>query len=288
MPDAAALPTTVVLPPATKPGRRPRPGLRTVPWLPLIVLGVALLWAVIPWLFTWHDPNFGETALKLSPPSLEYPFGTDHLGRDLYARIVFGSGSTILSAAIAVIIGFTVGGLLGLLSGFLGGIVDSIITGVLEVIMSIPGLLLALIIVASFGYATVNISVAVGIASIAVFGRLMRTETRSAKSQLYVEAAQVLGAKKFTALFAHVLPNSLTSVIAVGIVQFGSVILAISALAFLGYGSPPPASDWGLLVANGKDYLLNAPWLVVFPSLAIVAVVVSLNRAAAFVGRNER
>jgi peptide/nickel transport system permease protein len=279
------MPDTLLAP---APVTRRRSRLRGLPCIPVVVLTLVLVSALFPWAFTSYDPDYGDTAMKLSPPSPQFWLGTDHLGRDLYTRLVFGASSTILSAAVAVVIGFVVGGLLGLLSGFLGGWVDNVITGVLEVIMAIPGLLLALIIVASFGYETINTSIAVGIASIATFGRLMRTETRGVKSQLYVEAAQVLGAKKVDALFSHVLPNSLTSVLSVAIVQFGSVILSIAALAFLGYGSPPPASDWGLLVANGKDYLLNSPWLVFFPSLAIVFVVVSLNRLSAHIGRITR
>ncbi|MGO1435302.1 MAG: ABC transporter permease [Canibacter sp.] len=263
------------------------PALVRVPWIESAVLLIVLLWALVPGWFTSQDPNQGVTGDKLLSPSFTHFFGTDHLGRDLFTRVIYGAEPTVLSALIAVSIGFVGGSLLGLIAGYVGGLADSIINGVLEVIMSIPGLLLAMIIVASFGYDTINTAIAVGVSAIATFGRLMRQEARQARSQLYVEAATVLGSRPSQTVFAHILPNSLTSVVSIAIVQFGSAILALSALAFLGYGSPPPASDWGLLVANGKDHLVGAPWLVFLPSLLIVAVVVSLSRVAGYIKERQ-
>lgn len=256
--------------------------LRKIPWLSLIIVAVLVGWGTVPALFTHFDPAISETALKLTPPSLHNWWGTDHLGRDVYARVVYGARSTVLSALLAVSIGLTVGSALGLVSGYLGGVVDAVVGGFLEVLLAIPSLLLALIFVATFGYDTTNTSIAVGISSIALFARLMRSEVLWVKSQAFVEAARVSGAKSLVVLVSHILPNAFSGVFAIAVTQFGVAILAIASLAFLGYGSPPPASDWGLLISHGRDYLMSAPWIVVIPSAAIIVTVLAVNRIAAF------
>ncbi|CAB3893058.1 hypothetical protein LMG26846_04102 [Achromobacter insuavis] len=245
--------------------------------LAFLVLAVVLIASLWPGLFLRSDPFVGNTADKLLPPGAHYWFGTDQLGRDLYSRVVQGSWSSVTSAMTAVLIGLLFGSLAGLLAGFSARWLDTVLSRLIDVLLAIPNFLLAVLIVSSFGFETINVAIAAGVSAIAVFARLMRSEVLKARSAPFVEAATLAGASRLRILLGHVLPNAYRSVLALAVLQFGSAILSISALAFLGYGDPPPASDWGLLIASGKDYP-SSPWLVFYPALVIVITVLSLNR----------
>jgi len=253
----------------------------------LLVLLVVLAWALVPELFTGYDPNAGVPADKFAPPSVDHLFGTDQLGRDIFARVVFGTRSAVFTALFAVAIGLLVGGLIGLIAGFFGRTSDAVLGRLIDILLAIPGFLLAVIVVVSMGFATVNAAIAVGISSIAVFGRLIRSEVLRVKNQAFVESSYLIGGSRFTVLFAHVLPNAYRSVLALAVLQFGLSIISISGLAFLGYGNPPPSPDWGLLVAEGKDFLYRYPWLVYAPGLVMVASVISLNQLSKSIGRGN-
>ena len=274
----------------------PRPELRLPAFAQLrIVYTVAALafivtilaWAIAPDLFTSHDPYLGVPADKFTPPSPAHLFGTAQLGRDIFARVVFGTRPAVLTAVFAVAIGLVIGGLVGLAAGFLGRTADAVLGRVIDILLAIPGFLLAVIVVVSLGFATVNAAIAVGISSIAVFGRLIRSEVLRVKNLAFVESAYLIGANRFTVLFAHVLPNAYRSVLALAVLQFGLAIISISGLAFLGYGNPPPSPDWGLLVAEGKDFLYRYPWLVYTPGLVMVGSVIALNQLSKSIGRNN-
>lgn len=274
----------------------PRPELRlpaavqlrnvyTVAALAFIV--TILAWSIAPDLFTSYDPYSGVPADKFAPPSAEHLFGTDQLGRDIFARVVFGTRSAVLTAVFSVAIGLVIGGLVGLAAGFLGRTADAVLGRVIDILLAIPGFLLAVIVVVSLGFATVNAAIAVGVSSIAVFGRLIRSEVLRVKNLAFVESSYLIGGNKFTVLFAHVLPNAYRSVLALAVLQFGLAIISISGLAFLGYGNPPPSPDWGLLVADGKDFLYRYPWLVYTPGLVMVASVIALNQLSKTIGRKN-
>jgi len=274
----------------------PRPELRlpaavqlrnvyTVAALAFIV--TILAWSIAPDLFTSYDPYSGVPADKFAPPSAEHLFGTDQLGRDIFARVVFGTRSAVLTAVFSVAIGLVIGGLVGLAAGFLGRTADAVLGRVIDILLAIPGFLLAVIVVVSLGFATVNAAIAVGVSSIAVFGRLIRSEVLRVKNLAFVESSYLIGGNKFTVLFAHVLPNAYRSVLALAVLQFGLAIISISGLAFLGYGNPPPSPDWGLLVADGKDFLYRYPWLVYTPGLVMVASVIALNQLSKSIGRKD-
>ena len=245
--------------------------------LAFLVVGVVVAWSVAPGLFTSHDPVNGVPAQLFQGPSTEHLFGTDHLGRDVFARVVFGTASSVSSALIAVSIGVLVGGLFGLLSGFFGGLVDVVLARFIDVLLAIPSFLLAIVVVSALGFQTVNAAIATGVSAVAVFARVLRSEVLKARSAVFVEAAALLGGSQWHVLVRHVLPNASRSVLPLAVLQFGLSILVIAGLAFLGYGDPPPASDWGLLVSAGKDYPL-APWLVWTPALVTIATVLSVNR----------
>lgn len=252
----------------------------------ILVLALVTLWALVPSWFTAWDPIVGVPQDRLLPPSPEHLFGTDNLGRDLYARVVYGSATSLAATSVAVIVGLAVGSLFGLLAGFLRGIVDDAIMRFMDVLLAIPSLLLSLALITALGFGTLNVAIAVGLASIASFSRVMRAEVLQIATAVYVEAAHVSGVRWYTVLRRHVLPNASGPVVALAALEFGVMVLAISSLSFLGFGAPPPTPEWGSLVAGGRDYLAVAWWLTTFPGLVIVAVVLSANRVSRALERN--
>ena len=241
-----------------------------------IVLIIAFIWALFPSLFTSLDPYAG-TDVALQAPSSEHWMGTDAVGRDVYARIIYGAQQSLFGALIAVAVGLVLGTLLGLIAGARGGWIDSVIMRLVDVLLSIPGILLSLSIIIILGFGSTNAAFAVGMASVATFARLARSQVMTVAKSDFVEAAYGSGASGTQVLFKHILPNSLTPVIALATLQFGSAILQLAILGFLGYGAPPPIPEWGLIIADGRDFVDTAWWVVTFPGLAIIAVVMAAN-----------
>ncbi|MBU5654281.1 ABC transporter permease [Corynebacterium aurimucosum] len=270
----------------TKPLRSTRAPRRQTsnPWLApgsiiaIVILAIAFLAALFPSLFTSADPYAGTDVALLPPGESGHIMGTDAVGRDLYARIIYGARQSLLGALIAVAVGLVVGTLIGLLAGSLRGAVDTVLMRVVDVLLSIPGILLSLSIIIVLGFGSVQAAVAVGATSVATFARLARSQVISVASSDYIEAAYGAGATHVTVLFRHILPNSLTPVIALATLQFGTAILQLSILGFLGYGAPPPTPEWGLIIAEGRDFMATAWWLIILPGIALVAVVMSANR----------
>ena len=254
------------------------------PWLApgsiiaIIILAVAFLAALVPGLFTSADPYAGTDVALLAPGEYGHLMGTDAVGRDLYARVVYGARQSLLGALIAVAVGLVVGTLIGLLAGSLRGVVDTILMRAVDVLLSIPGILLSLSIIIVLGFGSVQAAVAVGATSVATFARLARSQVITVANAEYIEAAYGAGATRTTVLLRHILPNSLTPVIALATLQFGTAILQLSILGFLGYGAPPPTPEWGLIIAEGRDFMATAWWLIILPGIALVAVVMSANR----------
>lgn len=262
------------------PARRRRvagnPWTRPATLIAAVVLGLAVLMALVPALFTSHDPFSGEDVALLGP-SAQHWFGTDSVGRDLYSRVVYGARETLLGALIAVLVGLVAGTLIGLLAGARRGWVDTVLMRLVDVLLSIPALLLSLSVIILLGYGTMNAAIAVGVTSVATFARLARSQVMSVAGSDFVEAAYGSGGTQTQVLFRHILPNSLTPVLALAALQFGSAILQLSVLGFLGYGAPPPTPEWGLLISDARDYMATSWWLTVLPGLVIIAVVMSAN-----------
>lgn len=278
-------------PSAPAPASASRPRRRFRAWglyLAFAVVAVAVLWAVIPGVFAPGDPLTGVPADKLLPPSATHWFGTDALGRDLFGRVVHGAVHSLSGALIAVTVGLALGTLLGAVAGATGGVVDDVLMRIVDVLLAIPGLLLSLSVIILLGFGTVNAAIAVGLGSVAAFARLMRAEVARVRRTEYVEAAFGSGGTFVAVLRRHVLPNALTPIVALAALQFGTAILAISTLGFLGYGAPPPTPEWGLLIAEGRNYIATAWWLTALPGLVVVAVVLSANRISHRLGRSTR
>ncbi|MDA3147646.1 ABC transporter permease [Leucobacter sp. UCMA 4100] len=255
--------------------------------VPGFVLLIAVVWALVPSLFTGYDP-IEAVSPALQPPSAEHWFGTDATGRDLFARVVHGASQSLSAALLAVLVGLVFGTLIGVIAGAVQGVVEEVLMRFVDVLLAIPTLLLSLSIVILLGFGTANAAIAVGVTSVAVFARLSRSQVVSVRASEFVEAAYGSGGTFASVLWRHILPNSLTPVIALAALQFGSAILQISTLGFLGYGAPPPTPEWGLLIAEGRNYIATAWWLTLLPGLVVVLIVLSTNRLSQFITDRER
>ncbi|WP_426818168.1 ABC transporter permease [Winslowiella sp. 2C04] len=270
----------LVRPKASRPAPRRVSGYKVpagalLAWL---VMLLAMAAAIAPGLFTDYSATEGIAGAQRLAPQAGHWLGTDQLGRDLYARIVWGASHSLSAAVVAVSLGLLAGTLLGVLAGATGGKTEAAVMRIIDVLLSIPGLLLSLSVIILLGFGTINAAIAVGVTSIANFARLARAEVVRVRHSDYVEAAYGSGGTFWSVLWRHILPNSLTSVIAFSALQFGNAILALSTLSFLGYGTPPPTPEWGLLIAEGRNYISTAWWLTTFPGLVVVAIVLAANR----------
>lgn len=268
-------------------GRAPtrRRGLRFLLRRPGLVLSAAVLVLTVlvalwPTLFTARDPLVGTPVQRFTSPGAGHIFGTDELGRDLFARVVHGAGLSLEATVLAVAVAFVVGGSLGLVAGFVGRWVDHALMRVVDVLLAIPALFLSLAFVTALGYGTIKIAVAVGLASVASFARVMRAEVLRVRTAVYVEAARSAGSRWWSVLGRHVLPNAIGPVLVLATLDLGVAVLAVSSLSFLGYGAAPPTPEWGSLIAGGRNYLANAWWLSTLPGLTVAALVLSVNRIA--------
>nr|WP_324192990.1 ABC transporter permease [Nocardia transvalensis] len=244
----------------------------------LLVLAVVLGWAVLPGVFAGRDPLVGVPSEKLRGPSVRHWFGTDNLGRDIYTRVVHAAGLSLTATVFAVMLSLVVGSVVGLLAGSIGGVTDAVIMRIVDVLLSIPELLTALALVTVLGFGTRNVALAVGIALVARFARVMRAEVLRVRRAPYVEAAFAAGVRWPAVLVRHVLRNAYAPVAALAAVEFGVAVLAVSSLSFLGYGAAPPTPEWGSLISEGRNYLATAWWMTTLPGLVIVAVVLSAQR----------
>lgn len=275
--------------PAT-PRRRSR--VHRNPWrspgavISVVILVLALAAAVVPQLFTSLDPDSGTFA-PLLEPNPENWFGTDSVGRDLYARVVHGARQSLSGAVIAVLVGLIVGTLIGLLAGTQRGWVDTVLMRLVDVLLSIPSLLLSLSVIILLGFGTMNAAIAVGVTSVATFARLARSQVLTVAGSDFVEAAYGSGGTRVQVLLRHVLPNSLTPVLALAALQFGSALLQLATLGFLGYGAPPPTPEWGLLIADSRDYIATSWWLTILPGVVIIAVVLAANHLSQIIRKDS-
>ncbi len=224
-----------------------------------------------------YPPNRQNLRNRLQPPSAEHVLGTDNFGRDVFSRIIHGGRVSLTVGFIAVGIALAVGGLMGLLAGFYGGALDSAISGLVDVLLALPAFLLALAIVAALGPNIINVMIAVGIANIPAFARIVRSAVLSVREMDYVTAAQAVGSRDSRVMLRHVIPNSLGPVIVQVSLSLAGAILAAAGLSFLGMGAQPPTAEWGSMLNAARPYIRDAQWTVTFPGLAIVITVLALN-----------
>lgn len=243
-----------------------------------IIVIVFLLMALIPGVIAPFDPNAPGAGGRLESPSWSHFMGTDGLGRDVFSRIVFGARLSVLIGFGAVAVGTTAGAVIGIVSGFFGGTVDTFIQRLIDAVMTFPGLILALVIVTIWGQGVTQLVFAIAILIVPGASRIVRGATLAEKNNQYVEAAKVLGASESRIIFRHILPNITAPIIVIVSVMVGVAILVEAALSFLGLGVPPPTPSWGqMLSIEGRQFMLEQPWLAVWPGLAISFVVLGLN-----------
>jgi len=235
--------------------------------------------AIIGPMLTIHDPTAVKYSLKLLPPSSEYWFGTDHNGRDIFTRIIHGMGITLFVGFLSVVIGMIIGVLLGIISGYYGGIIDSIIMRATDVLLSFPGILLAIAIAGAMGGNLANVIIAVAIFSIPSFARIVRGSTLSVRKLEYIDAIRALGASDLRIIFKHVLPNITSPIIVQATLRIATAILTASGLSFLGLGAQPPTPEWGAMLNDGRSFIFEHPHVAFFPGIAIVIVVLLFNIA---------
>lgn len=243
----------------------------------LIVVFMVLFCAAFAEIISPYSYLEGDLMHRLEPPSLKHLFGTDHLGRDILSRIIYGTRPLLYVVGVTLLIAIPIGVLLGLLSGYIGGIVDQAFSRVIDTLLSFPTILLALAIVAVLGPGLENATIAIGIAEVPVFARLVRGLTFSEREALYVEAARVLGASQLRIMFKHIIPNISGPIIVQATFSSVTAVLWSAALGFLGLGAQPPTPCWGTMLFEAKGYLRLTPHAFLFPGLAIFIVAFSIN-----------
>lgn len=254
-----------------RPGRRSRPwGV----WVAAAVLAVLVLAAVRPTLFTAVDPLVTDPLNAFQPPGGAHPLGTDELGRDELARVVHGARASLTMGIGATLVAVLVGGLLGLVAGLASGRVDRAASRLLDVLFAFPEMLVALVVVTVLGAGGVNVLVAIGIGAVPGYARVLRGQVLLARRSGYAEAAVGLGLHPAVVAWRHVLPNAVGPVLVLATMGVGTAITFGAGLSFLGLGVQPPAPEWGLMLSESRDTLARAPWLGLFPGLALTATVV--------------
>jgi peptide/nickel transport system permease protein len=241
------------------------------------VLAAVLLVAILAPVLATHDPIANDLMERLRPPSRAHLFGTDDFGRDVWSRVVWGSRVSLLVALVVVGIAAIGGAGVGLVSGYFGGRLDLLTMRVVDMMLAFPALLLALAVMAGLGSSLLNVIVAVAVAFLPRFARLQRAVTLAVREREFVGAAVALGATQRRVLVRHVVPNCLAPVLVMVTVSAADAILVESSLSFLGLGVQPPAPTWGAVIADGRSFLQNAPWISGLSGAAIMVTVLGLN-----------
>lgn len=245
-------------------------------WGGYVLLFLILLAIVGPYL-TVHDPLRVNFSARLLPPSAEYWLGTDHNGRDIFTRLIYGMQITLFVGFSSVFVGALIGVPLGIISGFYGGAIDSVIMRIIDVLLAFPGILLAIALVSVLGGSIGNVIIAVAVFSIPTFARVVRGSTLTIKKLEYIDAVRALGATDLRIIVKHILPNILSPIIVQSTLRIAIAILVASSLSFLGLGAQPPSPEWGRMLSDGRNYMFDYPHVALFPGLAIAFVVLAFN-----------
>lgn len=224
-----------------------------------------------------YDPTKMELSQKFIAPCREFIFGTDHLGRDILSRVIEGARVSLTVAVAVVFFSAMVGIVLGMLSGYVGGVADMVIMRVVDVLLAFPAMIFALALSTIIGTGQTNLIIAIICIQWTRYARIARGEALMLKNAEYIEAARSIGNNTVQILFKYVFPNIISKVLIMASLDIGSIILYCASLSFLGLGAQPPSPDWGVMISEGKDYLQYAPWLTIFPGLAIAVSALAFN-----------
>jgi peptide/nickel transport system permease protein len=246
-------------------------------WVGLGLLALIVLVAIFAPLIAPYDPLEQNIVSRLEPPSAEFWLGTDSYGRDVLSRLIYGARISLVVGFVAILIAMAVGATLGIVSGYVGGLFDQFAMGLLDVMLSFPTLLLGLMIAAMLGASLENLIIAIAVTEIAPFARVARAPTISLKQRDFVEASRSYGSGHLRIMGRHILPNMVSDVVVMSSLWMASAIRTEASLSFIGLGVPPPTPTWGSMIREGFENILDAWWLAVFPSLAILMTVLALN-----------
>lgn len=241
-----------------------------------VVIAIIVI-AIFAPVFAPHDPIEQDLLLRLEPPSSSHLFGTDSYGRDILSRIIYGFRISLLIGVVSVGIGVVIGVALGIVGGYYGGWVDTVVGRLIDTMLAFPFLLFALFVVAVLGQSLMNVMIAVGIATSPRFARLARGDTLSVKEQTFVSAARSLGRPDSKIMAEHILPNIVAPIVVMASLNMGRAIIISASLSFLGLGVQPPTPTLGGILANGREFMELAPWISIFPGLAITVTVLGFN-----------
>jgi len=233
-----------------------------------ITSGLIILAILAPWIAP-YGPEERNWAEMKKPPSIKHLFGTDENGGDIFSRVVWATRLDLAAAFMVVGISMIIGATLGVFSGFMGGVMDEVLMRITDVFMSFPPFILAMAIAAMLGRNLFNLIIALIVVWWPTYARLVRGQVLSEKEKLYVEAARAIGANPLRIMFRHVLPNSIQSLLVASTLELGTVIMSIAGLSFIGFGVSPGSAEWGRMVADGRTYIFNQPWISSFPGIAI-------------------
>ncbi len=242
----------------------------------LIIIAFLLIAALGPTLAP-YDPIKSETGNRLQAPSAEHWFGTDQLGRDIFSRVIHGARISLRIALIVAVIAGTIGTVVGITSGYFGGLVDDGLMRVTDMFFAFPKLVLAMAVAAALGPDLENLILAIAVASWPIYARLARGEALAVREEDYIEAVRALGAGRLRILFQHVLPMCITPIIIQVTLDMGFIILIAAGLGFIGFGAQPPTPEWGIMIAEGRNYITSEWWVSTFPGLAILVTVLGFN-----------
>ncbi len=245
----------------------------------LVIVLFILIAIFAPVIAPYPEQGEGRTNVetRLLPPSGDFTFGTDQLGRDILSRVIFGSRSALIVPLLVVTFAVAIGAPLGAIAGYKGGWVDEVIMRVTDLFLAFPSLLLAMAITATVGRGLGNAALALVISWWPWYTRLVRGVTLSLKERYFVEAARAIGLRDLVIIWRHILPNCISPILVQATVDMGTVVLAMGGLAFIGLGTQPPAPDWGLMISEGRSFVLDQWWMSTFPGLAIFVVVLAFN-----------
>jgi peptide/nickel transport system permease protein len=243
----------------------------------LVVIALFLVLAIFAPLLTPYDPIAQSWTSVRKPPSLAHWFGTDDVGRDILVRVIFGARASLMAGVISIGIALAIGVPLGLVAGYLGGFLDALISRITDAMLACPFLILAIALAAFLGPSLGNAMIAIGVTTTPIFVRLTRGQVMSVKVEDYVEAARAVGNPRWRIALVHILPNILPALLVQATLSIAAAIIAEAALSFLGLGQQPPAPSWGSMLNSAQRFLVNAPWMAVWPGLAIFLTVLSFN-----------
>ncbi len=241
-----------------------------------IVILMVLSALLAPWLAP-HDPLEQDVLLRLASPSADFPLGNDSFGRDILARILWGGRVSLYVSTLSVLIAIFVGGALGILAGYIGGLFDRVLMAAMDVLLSFPTLVMGLLVVAMMGPTVGNLILAITLTAVAPFARIARAPTLTVKQRDFVEAGRALGFSHLRIMVVHILPNVLDDILVMGALWLATAIRTEASLSFIGLGVRPPTASWGGMIREGFENILDAPWLAIFPSIAILVVMFGLN-----------